>query len=96
MSKRTKSPRLCHPPRWLQEGERLASNGHWYPVTSRTPALAFSGRHPQGYPVAVYPTRRLSDDVLDGPCDKASERTCNRFGCSNGQEVRAVASRKRT
>ena len=83
-------PRLCLPPRWLRDGERLAANGHWYPVRSRAPALAFSGRHPQGHPVAVYPTRRLSDDHLGGPADKASDRTCSRFGASNGREVRPV------
>ena len=85
----SKAHKLCRPPRGAKDVLRLATNGRWVEDDGK-PGLAFSGHSIEGYPMAwsVDCDCALSDGRC--PADKALHKTCDRYGCANGDHVLAT------
>lgn len=78
---RTKNVPLCVPTRVLYDVERLTAELTWEAWDGVTPGLAFSGRNAKGFPFSVVPESRTVDDPVYDMC---ADRTCAKWGCSNG------------
>ena len=66
--------------------ERLTETGEWIPDDGQ-PGIAFSGLDPEGCPYAIYSRQSDRASYFDSVVHLASDRTCKRFGCSNGWSV---------
>jgi hypothetical protein len=90
MSKKKPRRPLCRPPKDAINVERLALNYKWVKDDGK-PGLAFSGQDTRGCPYSWYPTAPDGDFFDDrAPSSLAADRTCERFHCSNGREVKAI------
>ncbi len=83
------------PPADAREVERWTSNG-WIPDDGK-PGFAFSGRAAKGYPAAWFDDSDCGHFVFDEKCPRrfATQRTCIRFGCSNGSPIQHPSDVKR-
>ena len=92
MTKAKGCSRLCRPPRDATNVLKLSNNGRWI-VDDGKPGRAFSGEHKDtkttnpdfsGWPTA-WACECACD--FDHRCnfEKATDKTAERFGCSNGQ-----------
>jgi hypothetical protein len=84
---------LIRPPKGAVEVERLTDGGNWVDDDGR-PSLAFSGKL-DGFPYAWYPHCDHRTFIDDCPKELSGNRTCSRFGCSNGQERPRCRKRKK-
>jgi hypothetical protein len=85
---------MGRPPKDAVNVERLSPNGRWYPDNGK-PGIAFSGQDSRGFPLAWYGDTCAAVGCT-GKCPAccASQRTCNRFGCSNGTTFKRAASER--
>ena len=85
---------LGRPPRDAVDVLRLAGNGRWVEDDGKTPGRAFSGKSPDGFPIAWGPECDCWGIADRCPMRLAMSKTCERFCCANGRRMRRLRVRR--